>query len=264
MNKRNKIKNTKFVIEDYYRDKVLRTMIILCWIVLAVCFAVKLFGGNFFEIVCNNRKFIKICKYIDNTFLYYIVSFCFYFITNFIFLNAISTKIKISKINMILILAFMPLGFLIKYINMTIGVIIDIFIIEIMIPFIILKNENVNFKNILLNILISFVLINGFQLISLFIKNLGLFKVMENNSLVQIIFSIDYIIMLVLYLLYRKKLNIKKEKTMGFFGVGWLHKEITKCEAIKSKNLKRIEELQDENKEIDAKIAELKKQEEGK
>ena len=51
---------------------------------------------------------------------------------------------------------------------------------------------------------------------------------------------------------------------MGGWGIGWLHKEVTKYETLKAKNLKRIEELQNENNEIDKKIAELKKQEESK
>ena len=43
------------------------------------------------------------------------------------------------------------------------------------------------------------------EIISMFVKNLGLFKVLYETSLVSIIYSIDYIIMLILHLLYSKK-----------------------------------------------------------
>ena len=36
--------------KDKY-NRVIKRSIILCWIALAICFIVKIFGGNFFEIV---------------------------------------------------------------------------------------------------------------------------------------------------------------------------------------------------------------------
>lgn len=41
--------------KDKY-NRVIKRSIILCWIALAICFIVKIFGGNFFEIVVHNDR----------------------------------------------------------------------------------------------------------------------------------------------------------------------------------------------------------------
>lgn len=46
--------------------KILRTAIIICWVVLAVCFIIKIFGGKYFEIATNNETFITVCEFVDN------------------------------------------------------------------------------------------------------------------------------------------------------------------------------------------------------
>ena len=42
--------------KDKY-NRVIKRSIILCWIALAICFIVKIFGGNFFEIVVHRGLF---------------------------------------------------------------------------------------------------------------------------------------------------------------------------------------------------------------
>ena len=54
--------------------KAIKRAIILCWVLLAVCFAIKLFGGNWFEIVCANEHFIKFCDFIDRAYINYPLS----------------------------------------------------------------------------------------------------------------------------------------------------------------------------------------------
>ena len=43
--------NLKVVTNDNYKQKVLQRMILVCWIILLICFVIKLFGGNFFAFV---------------------------------------------------------------------------------------------------------------------------------------------------------------------------------------------------------------------
>lgn len=205
------MKKNEPITKDNYKEIIIRRAIILCWVFLAICFVIKICGGNFFNIICKNELFIKVCNYIDSTFLYYIVAFIFYFTTNIIFLHAISSQNKLGKFNIIIVSFCIICLFIIKSFNVLIGTILDIIIIEIVLPIIILKRQNLKWKQIILQTMLAFVLINAFQLISLFVKNLGIFKIMLNNSLIQIIFSIDYIIMLILYLLYHRKINLKKE-----------------------------------------------------
>lgn len=35
------------VTEDNYKQIVLKRMIIICWVILFVCFIIKIFGGDF-------------------------------------------------------------------------------------------------------------------------------------------------------------------------------------------------------------------------
>ena len=67
------------VNEDNYKRIVLKRMIIVCWILLAICFGIKLFGGNFFNIICTNEKFIEVCNFIDNTAWFHVISFIFFY-----------------------------------------------------------------------------------------------------------------------------------------------------------------------------------------
>ena len=48
----------RVVTEDNYKQVVLKRMIALCWVLLGVCFVVKIFGGNFFAFV-GESEFIK-------------------------------------------------------------------------------------------------------------------------------------------------------------------------------------------------------------
>ena len=59
------------------KDKY-KTLITACWIVLICCFIVKLLGGNWFEIACNNEKFIAFCNTYKNTIIEYIIGFITY------------------------------------------------------------------------------------------------------------------------------------------------------------------------------------------
>ena len=55
-------------MEKLDKERYLKRVIIVCWIALAICFGIKLFGGNLFEIMCSNENFIKVCNYADNHF----------------------------------------------------------------------------------------------------------------------------------------------------------------------------------------------------
>lgn len=248
-------KTERVVTEDNYREKVLKTMIILCWVILGVCFAVKLFGGNFFEIVCNNRRFIKICKYIDNhEWLAFLTQGMVYMIATTLYIIA-SCKNKIKNKSLVIIIIVLIAEFSIKrYILINSFQYLAIFLellVLIIIPLI--------YKTKILSSIIFYVLVNLFSIISMIVKNLGYGILAEEYSLIALIFLIDYYIMITLFFLY--SIQLKRRNKMGVWGIGWLHKEVTKYETLKAKNLKRIEELQNENNEIDKKIAELKKEE---
>lgn len=75
--------------KDKY-NRVIKRSIILCWIALAICFIVKIFGGNFFEIVVHNDRFTAVCGFCQKSFILtnivYYISSC---ICTFLYTNAV-------------------------------------------------------------------------------------------------------------------------------------------------------------------------------
>ena len=193
----NKIKIT----EENYKEVVLKRSIIICWVLLAICFAIYIFGGEYFNIVCSNERFVSLCNRIDNSFCYYIVAFIFYFTTTFLFYFAVTVYKKIEIKNLILLFISIMISFLSRCISLQVGQIVD-FISYFIVCIIVCKMSKVSNKETAIRLFVGFVLNNTFQLISMVIKNLGSFNIIMSNSLIQIIFSIDYIILLVLYVLY--------------------------------------------------------------
>lgn len=55
--------------EENYAQVVLKRAIVICWVLLFVCFAVKIFGGDFFNIICERDNFSKFCEFVDGSVL---------------------------------------------------------------------------------------------------------------------------------------------------------------------------------------------------
>lgn len=244
------MKSREVVTKDNYKQIVLKRMIILCWILLAVCFVVKIFGGNFFNIVCQNERFIKACEFVDkNMWLQYIIGCISTLFLQTLYLLAISKHLWFTrKREIIIVVITMLLGTGIRVYNSYIGLIVDVYQYALM-PFLI-KDDfkmSVKIRRIIASTIITFV----FQLISLMTKNLSLGFTTENyNFIISIIFMVDVYIMVILYYLYVNN----KEKNMGMF-VSWLWGKSPKTlEKMKQNRLVKIENLKIEVAEIDKEL----------
>lgn len=205
----NKIKKEREVVtKDNYKQIVLKRAIILCWVLLAICFIVKIFGGNFFNIVCENKKFISVCDYVDrHIWLQFIIGCISSYITYALFYLAICRKLWFAKSELIFLIVSIPIfvglrilanlhliGLLSLFVN-----IIQYFII----PFFIKRDKSLLCSRWFIPYMVIGNVLNlVFQFVSLIIKNLSIFKLLTDNFLIAIIFSIDVFIMLVLYYLY--------------------------------------------------------------
>lgn len=178
------------------KDKY-KTLITSCWVVLLCCFIVKLLGGNFFEIVCENEKFIKFCDFVESNILKYILSFILYIVSSFIYFKAVLIKTT-YKHNIILLITLSIWWFikLLAYEDFNIMVLLDVAYMIFM-PIIINRK-------IWISSIIGFVLTLVFQTISALTKNLSFYYV-DEKFIIGAIFTIDYYIMLILYYLYRTK-----------------------------------------------------------
>ena len=179
------------------KKNLLKRIITLCWISLIGCLVIKLFGGDYFKLMCDNESFKNLCNWIDGNFVKEIIRFIFANMCFYIYTCSI-IKRKMSKKELIIFELSMIIITIAKYITPQIGFIADS-ITMIIIP---LKFSKWNWKSTIL----GFLLINAFQLISLFIRNLGI-TILEAPILVELLLQVDYYIMLILYYLYSVKLK---------------------------------------------------------
>ena len=186
--------------------KNFKTLIIMCWILLAVCVVIKLFGGNWFELSTDNTKFIEFCNYVDNTMwlkmtIPCLVSLC----SNYILLCVLLNKTKLNIKECIIFGTLLIFKSIISWYITWLPFILDIFIL-ILIPLLLCKFKYWK------RILIGNVLVMVFQLISLMIRNLGVILILGNTYIEQFLYQIDYFVMLILYYLYNTLFIIKRKE----------------------------------------------------
>lgn len=185
--------------------KKYETLIISCWIVLIICLLIKLLGGNYFEIACQNQTIINICNFIENSFLYYVFCFILYFVGTIYYFKGVLKQTKLrgvyAYIYIVVILLWIIKVLLDK--SAFIPFFIELLVL-IIVP--ILYDHNKWWKYIL-----YYALTIVFQVITLITKNIGL-KIVDDNFLIGLFYSIDYYIMVILFYLYSTKNKREEEK----------------------------------------------------
>jgi hypothetical protein len=200
------------ITEENYQKIMLKRSIIICWVLLAICFAIKIVGGNFFQINCTNEKFIRFCEYCDTSFIRYIIYFICFMIETISFAMIITPKTKLKSKRFIFYCVTSILFWIIKVIVET-GIVFiatEIFsVISLFVLHIILTCYSKSPLKSLLVILYQLVLV----VLSSIIRDISFSGFMTTSFLVTTIFLIDYYISLTLTVLYRKKYY--KEKDNG-------------------------------------------------
>lgn len=238
-----------------YVDKarLLRRVIIISWISLALCFVVKIFGGNFFEIMCESENYKALCEYADTHFwLKYVLAVISSVVSIGFYLLAILKRYKFTRVEFIITFIVILISCYIKGKFQQFGLICD-FVIMFLLPFLFLKK--VKIWNRFLVIFVAFVLNFLFQLISLLTKNIAI-KVVDESTFTTLIYMIDLYIMCLLYYLYR---NYKKEQEdMGMFFVLFAGKPTDKLKAMKAKREAKIKKLEAEVNAIEIELSKRK------
>ena len=72
--------------------QITRITIVICWVALFAFWAIKLFGGNWFEIAVQNENFVKFSQKVETTWLKYLVSFITIAIAKYLTFGAICQK----------------------------------------------------------------------------------------------------------------------------------------------------------------------------
>ena len=192
-------------MEKLNKQRYLKRVIIVCWIALALCFCVKLFGGNLFEIMCENENFIKVCNYADNHWwAYYLMGATYCFVSLYFFTLAICQKIKYEKWQLIILIATVIVGSALKMINQYLGLAFDVWQFIVMPCVFTIKSPKRHKYVIVANILLL-----AFQFISAFVKNVGITVMTNNSALISSIYSIDIILMILIYYGYSNSIKRK-------------------------------------------------------
>lgn len=189
----------KAKIKDFIKSPY-GLIILISWIALIICLIVKLFGGNWFELWLENDNFIKFCVFVDEIIWLKRTLAVIIAITSTYLIMCLIYNVKYYKgLWLVLYIIIMVLKSLSSWYLLVVSCIMDALIL-IVIPMIITKNWK---RPIIVNIIIL-----GLQLMTLAVRNLNVgtgFNV-NNTFIIQVLYQIDYYLMLILLYLY----NIKK------------------------------------------------------
>lgn len=236
-----------------YKPIVIKRCIIACWILLGICLTIKLFGGNYFAILCTNERFIAVCDFVDRIIPLKIAIGCISsYISYSLFYLAVLNKKWFSKRELIIVLVSVPIFVIIRYFTSdSIGNVINLLCNILQLFIIPLFFEWKSRKYIIPILIFGNILNFVFQFICVITKNIGI-KFISDSTLLSLIFLIDTYIMLALYYLYSIS---KGDKYMSWFLNYFFGKPIATLEKMKETRTKKIEKLQEEIKAIDEEIA---------
>lgn len=230
---------------------VLRTMIILCWVFLALYAVLKLVPqlASKFVIVVNNEKIVKAGQFIDErVWLQQMVHFVFALLTYHLYLCACCKVWHLSFKQYIISLAFILPNQVLTFFYPQIGSNIA-FVIMFCLP--------CAFKADYKTVAIIFATHILGQLGISFIRSAELYM-MNMNTISQIIMCIDQYVWLLLYYLYS---NLYKENIMGTISPPLWGKMSKEIKEEKARLEEKLAVCKDEKKckKYEAQIAELDK-----
>jgi hypothetical protein len=186
-------------------ESLTKITIVLCWLSLFSFWAIKLFGGNWFEIIVENDNFVKISKYIEETWLRYLSSFVTIFIARYLTFGAVCQKfIFKGKLFVIIVCCIISMWSVANFVNNEIIRMLYGYIVIFIIGLIFQKGR----KRLFGIVAVFFDL--AFSSISMITRNIQLQFVTDYLTL--FILGIDIYIMYSLYYLYSNLKKIKKEK----------------------------------------------------
>ena len=203
------MKSKNKITEDNYQEIVLKRSIIICWILLAICLVIKLFGGNFFGIVCENENFIGFCNFIDQYQISAIFRFLSFMVSSILVMKIVNYESK--TLNTIaytfLCFAYWCFKHLIEVDIIQISTLLYNIIdsVSLYVLILIVINKHQPKWKIFLKPLLAVIILLVFSFVSAFVKNIGINARITSSFLTGFIFMIDYYIMLILTYLYVKR-----------------------------------------------------------
>ena len=183
---------------------VTKITIVLCWLSLFAFWAIKIFGGNWFEIMVENENFIKFSDAVQNTWLKYIVSIITICISNYLMLGAILQKFALSgKYFIVYFISISVSWTSANFINIDLVKMLGGYTVAILASLILQYKWKKLFG--FLSVGLDFI----FVTISMITRNI--YVEVLSNYMIALVLSIDIYIMYSLYFLYFNLMRLKKE-----------------------------------------------------
>lgn len=183
--------------------KIVRIAIIIAWCLLIACCAFKLFGSEVFNVAVESQRFIEVCNWLDGDGVWckYILMFIMNLSATTFVILASALKYKVSWKWLIIIMVCASAIWGIKFANS-----IAAFVLEcvqfIVLPALISKKWYYGIVGLVLNFV--------FQLFSMFIRGQEAI-IFDDNTILSLVMTIDYYIMIALYYMYAILINKRKE-----------------------------------------------------
>ena len=184
---------------------VTKITIVLCWLSLFAFWAIKLFGGNWFEIMVENENFVKFSDIVQNTWLKYLVSLFTIGLCNFLMVGAIIQKFTFKGLNLLMImLSTISIWIVANFVNLDILKLTFGYSVFTIIG--VIKQNGWKKVFGLIAVALDFV----FLTLSMITRNIEIHVL--SNYMIALILSIDVYIMYFLYYLHFNLIRLKKEK----------------------------------------------------
>lgn len=184
--------------------QITRITIVICWIALFAFWTIKLFGGNFFEIIVQNENFIKFSDIVQNTWVKYLVSFITIAVAKYLTFGAICQRFYFTgKQLLFVILSIISIWAVVNFSNSDFLKMWYAYIIMVIFGLLYQKKWKKMFG------LLGVVFDCSFSIISAVVRNLPV--EVFSNYLLTFILIIDMYIMTALYYLYANLIKMKKE-----------------------------------------------------
>jgi hypothetical protein len=183
---------------------VTKITIVLCWLSLFYFWAIKLFGGNWFEIMVENENLMAFSKFIQNSYLLHLSNLITTLLANYFIFCSIDERLYLRKYNLIYYLCA----------SISMWVICNFTSFEILkmgYGYVLILLYSIFTKKGIKKIygLLAIIFETLFTVISMATRNLPLWYFEE--YLIFLILSIDLYIMYALYYLYINLNRLKKE-----------------------------------------------------
>jgi hypothetical protein len=183
---------------------VTKITIILCWLSLFAFWAIKIFGGNWFEILVENENFIKFSDAVQNTWLKYIVSLFTIGLCNFLMVGAIIQRFTFKGKDLAMIISsILIIWSVVHFVNIEFLKTSCGYIVFILIG--IIKQKR--FKKCFGLMAVGLDLV--FSTISMLTRNVEISLIY--NYTISYILSIDLYLMYMLYYLHFNLLRLRKD-----------------------------------------------------